>query len=373
MRRSLCQRSDIKLADWFLRGARALPWREDPSFYRVWVSEIMLQQTQVITVIPYFEKFMSLFPTVHALASEDEETVMKAWAGLGYYSRARSLRKGAQLLSARLLAGLDWPCTREAWLEIPGVGPYTAGAILSIAGHLPEALLDGNVERVLSRFFAVDRIGGDSVYKQRLWKLSREWVEGAFTARVDPSVTNQALMELGARVCVPREPRCGVCPLASGCLAHQQERVSEFPPKKARAAFLDVQETAYCFLDSKNRVLLEKSKAWRAGLWDLPLKAEEKNLDLKILGEVLTKHIVTRHRITRKTLIIKCGQYRRKGNEVTSFTKSLQEPSQELSRWVSLKSILSEKPELALGSAAVKTLKAVSQQLDRCELSKCSR
>ena len=377
------QRSDVRLADWFQQGARALPWREDASFYRVWISEIMLQQTQVVTVIPYFEKFMQLFPTVQALAIAEEESVMKAWAGLGYYSRARNLQKGARALTARLLSGGDWPRTRAEWLEISGVGPYTAGAILSIAGHQPEALLDGNVERVLSRFFAVDRAErtdraeGDTAYKQQLWNLSRAWVEGAYARKIDPSVTNQALMELGARVCVPREPRCGICPISNACEARLQERVSEFPPKKARAAFLDVQETALCFLNAKGQVLLEKSRAWRTGLWDLPLvgnlplgkkipkvfqKSGQKfgqKSDLKIkktLGEVITKHVVTRHRITRKTVIVKVPTLQEKG------IQNIADPSH--SQWISLKRAISENPEVALGSAAVKTLRAVSEAIE---------
>ena len=148
---------------WFERQQRVLPWRDQPTLYRVWVSEIMLQQTQVITVVPYFERFIAKFPDVHALARATEAEVTAQWAGLGYYSRARNLRKGAIAIEAEG----RFPATRAEWLEIPGVGDYTAGAILSIAQNLPEPILDGNVERVLSRVRRVSRARGDAAFKSR--------------------------------------------------------------------------------------------------------------------------------------------------------------------------------------------------------------
>jgi len=175
-----------QMAGWFERQQRILPWRENPDTYRVWISEIMLQQTQVVTVIPYFEKFIARFPTVQALAQAPEEDVLLHWAGLGYYSRARNIHRAAKIIDQ---AGC-FPSTREGWLEIPGVGHYTAGAILSISLNQPEAILDGNVERVLSRARRVSRMKGDSFYKERLWRLSRIVVERAFDLKIPPRAAN---------------------------------------------------------------------------------------------------------------------------------------------------------------------------------------
>ena len=239
----------IALGRWFERQKRVLPWRDAPTPYRVWVSEIMLQQTQVVTVVPYFERFMASFPTVERLAAASEDAVMKHWAGLGYYSRARNLHRAAQGVVTD--SGGAFPADREGWESIPGVGPYTAGAILSIAYEKPEAILDGNVERVVSRFRTVTRAGGDSFYKQRLWRLSGLGVRQAASAGVSPSVFNQALMELGATVCTPKNPRCELCPVAEGCRARAMATHEAFPPKKARKPFVGVDESHVAFHDPR--------------------------------------------------------------------------------------------------------------------------
>jgi adenine-specific DNA glycosylase len=170
------------LGQWFERTSRVLPWRETPSPYRVWISEIMLQQTQVVTVVPYFERFLARFPTVESLAQASEDDVLLNWAGLGYYSRARNVHATAKQVAA---TG-GFPASREAWLELPGVGPYTAGAISSIAYDQVEPILDGNVERVISRVKALDRSRGDSAYKGHLWKLSGLSVQMAAEVEVRP-------------------------------------------------------------------------------------------------------------------------------------------------------------------------------------------
>ncbi|MFN7685394.1 MAG: A/G-specific adenine glycosylase [Oligoflexia bacterium] len=294
-------RSILALAQWFERQKRVLPWRARPSLYRVWVSEIMLQQTQVVTVLPYFDRFMRLFPTVQKLARAKESQVVEAWAGLGYYSRARNLHRGAQ----QIALARDFPRTLQGWLEIPGVGPYTAGAIVSIALGLPEPILDGNVERVLSRVLALARASGDARYKAALWEVSGLLVKRAYELGVSPSVFNQALMELGALVCSPKKPKCESCPLAGDCHARISGAQEKFPEKKAKKPWIHVEEHKHVWLnaaDGQWLVARAASGAWRAGLWDF-LDEPPRVGQAKLLGEVKTRHVVTRHKIERTTQV----------------------------------------------------------------------
>jgi A/G-specific adenine glycosylase len=342
------------LGAWFERQKRVLPWRDQPTLYRVWISEIMLQQTQVVTVIPYFEKFVKSFPNVQALAQASEEEVLRHWAGLGYYSRARNLHRGAK----KIIEQGDFPKTREGWLEIPGVGDYTAGAILSIALNQPEAILDGNVERVLSRVRRINRAGGDAPYKARLWRLSKTFVEDAHRAGVAPSVLNQALMELGATVCTPRKPLCAFCPLSKICKAKREGDMEAYPPRKKPKEWLKIREEMHCLWagDAKNpRVLLRLRKAgeWRAGLWDLPEETPEKLgiLTATSVGKIETRHVVTRHKITRVTYLWKLKP------GASSRWKAAEAPGDL--RWVSV-----HDPEVAVGSALKRVLSEISQSID---------
>ncbi|HTL12477.1 MAG TPA: A/G-specific adenine glycosylase [Bdellovibrionota bacterium] len=291
------------LLDWYSRAGRDLPWRNDSAPYRVWVSEIMLQQTQVATVIPYFNRFMESFATVEDLAAAPEERVLGLWAGLGYYSRARNLHRGAKHLAERLARGEGFPRTVEGWLEVPGVGPYTAGAVVSIAFNEAVPILDGNVERVLSR---LERVSDAGTGKRELWRLATEAVQAAAQMGGKPRDFNQALMELGATVCTPRNPLCESCPVETSCEARKEGDWESFPPKKARKEWLQVQEEVHCLVDPEGRIWLEQSdgeRAWRKGLWDLPRvlpawakKAEE-------LGRIETRYVVTRHKVTRGTRV----------------------------------------------------------------------
>lgn len=334
-----------RLEDWFHHRKRVLPWRDQPSVYRVWISEIMLQQTQVITVIPYFEKFVKKFPSVEDLAAASEEDVLLHWAGLGYYSRARNLHRGAKKIVERQ----RFPSTREEWLEIPGVGNYTAGAVLSIATDLPEAILDGNVERVLSRVRCVSRQLGDGFYKTRLWNLSRIFVETAHRNSIPPSILNQALMELGATVCTPKKPLCGICPLADICRAQHRQQVDLYPPKKKPKQWIQIQEEVHCVIQGEKILVRKRMKGeWRAGLWDMVEKKPE-DLSLTSLGEIETKHIVTRHRIQRTTQIWKV-------KKPPAF-KAAESQGEEI-RWISIKN-----PEVPLGSAFKKTLSQILERL----------
>lgn len=294
------------LVAWFERHQRVLPWREDPSPYRVWVSEVMLQQTQVATVVPYFERWMERFPAVTDLANASLETVLGLWSGLGYYSRARSLHEAAKLL--KNLAPGDWPCTREEWLKLPGVGPYTAGAVLSIAWNLPEALLDGNVERVFARVFGISRSRlGERLYSRRLWALARALLHRA-TQRygLAPRALNQAWMELGATLCVPKGiPLCQACPLQKACHAFRTNSQGLYPEKKPKPLPVVQTEHRHWIVHSPTgSFLMEQSQPgeWRAGLWDFPTQIPSsfgvKKYPLPIQK---THHVVTHHRITRFT------------------------------------------------------------------------
>lgn len=207
------------LKNWFLQLRRSLPWRDQPTPYKVWISEIMLQQTQVSVVIPYFEKWMIHFPTIHDLAAAPIEHVLKLWEGLGYYSRARNIHEGARYL-VREYGGVI-PEDPEKLSAIKGIGPYTLGAILNFAFHKKAAAVDGNVERVLSRFFALEVASRKEIEKR---------VE-EFLPDVEPWIVSEGMIELGALICA-KKPKCSICPLSEHCLAHQQSRELEFPKGK---------------------------------------------------------------------------------------------------------------------------------------------
>lgn len=336
------------LESWFLREQRVLPWREDPSPYRVWVSEIMLQQTQVKTVLPYFERFMGRFPTVEKLAKAPSEKVLEAWAGLGYYSRARNLHS-----AAKLIVQGGFPETLEGWLELPGVGRYTAGAVLSIAYGQPTAILDGNVERVLSRWLLISRGDSDSVYRERLWNESQRVLDEAVASGVRTSDFNQALMELGAMICTPKKPACLLCPVREFCSASREGRVDEFPNAKKKTVWKEVREARVGILDSRGRVLLRAGDAgakWRAGLWDLPSEEEVsslKGLGLKSWFSEEQKYVVTNHKVKRKISWMCAGSGAEKKTSASEF------------RWVD-----PQEPKLPVGSPVRKALLAVARRLE---------
>ena len=252
------------LLDWYRRHRRTLPWREDPEPYGVWISEAMLQQTQVATVIPYFERFLRRFPTVNHLAAAPLEDVLKAWEGLGYYSRARNLHRAAGEVVARF--GGELPADAIALRSLPGIGPYMAGAVASIAFGLPEPLLDGNVERVFTRLYAI----GDPLKapdtQRRLWGLAAEHLPPG-----SPGDYNQALMELGAVVCRPKSPDCGACPLADPCRARAVGDPEAYPFKPKRKA-TPHHDIAVGVVTHGERVLLVRrpESGLLGGLWEFP-------------------------------------------------------------------------------------------------------
>lgn len=254
------------LLRWYRAGHRDLPWRRSGDPYAIWISEIMLQQTRVETVKDYFARFMARFPTPAALAEAPLGEVLRLWSGLGYYARARNLHAAAQEIAGRY--GGSFPAVPEQVRALPGIGPYTAGAILSIAYGQRAAILDGNVIRVLSRVFAVaDPIDGAAA-KRRLWGLAEALVPpaGAGDGRSDndPGDFNQALMELGATVCVPRGPSCLVCPLAAECRARRDGEQERYPVK-GKEREVPVLDMVTLVLQHQGQVLLARRPA--AGLW----------------------------------------------------------------------------------------------------------
>lgn len=221
------------LTSWYRRHARDLPWRRDPHPYRVLVSEVMLQQTTVDVVIPYFERFMDRYPDAAALAAAPEEELLSAWAGLGYYRRARNLQEAARRIVD--LHGGEVPAGRQALLSLPGVGPYTAAAVRAIAHGAPEIALDGNLKRVLGRYAGFTGDPGSAAGVRELERIGAGLLEGA-----DPAVINQALMDLGASHCSVREPRCLLCPLEEHCVALSKGLVERIPPARRRTPPVEV-------------------------------------------------------------------------------------------------------------------------------------
>jgi len=256
-----------KLLRWYDREARDLPWRGSTDPYSVWVSEIMLQQTRVDTVVPYYERFLERFPTLRALAEADEDTVLSHWSGLGYYRRARLLHAGVREVVERY--GGKVPEDAEARLALPGVGRYTAGAIGSIAFDRQEPVVDGNVTRVLARLKGIELPVGTTEMNKRLWLEAESLVPNE-----RPGDFNQALMELGATVCTPKQPRCDACPLDADCAAFENDMVEQLPIPKARKAPTHVDLVAVVATSGRGRSrrfwLTKETKPLFGGLWSVP-------------------------------------------------------------------------------------------------------
>jgi A/G-specific adenine glycosylase len=253
-----------KLLTWFdLCGRKDLPWQHNITPYRVWLSETMLQQTQVATVMPYFAAFTEKFPTVNHLAQAPIDEVLSLWSGLGYYARARNLHKSAQIIAAQGY----FPDTVDELLALPGIGLSTAGAILSIAFQKSHPILDGNVRRVLTRFNAISGWPGDSVVNKKLWALSTDLTPVQRVADY-----TQAIMDLGATVCTRSKPTCVLCPVNANCQARLTDTISAFPTPKASKKIPVKQLILLLLHDSAGQVLLEKRPAYGiwGGLWSLP-------------------------------------------------------------------------------------------------------
>lgn len=238
-------------------GRKHLPWQQNKTAYKVWVSEIMLQQTQVMTVIPYFERFMQSFPTVQDLATADLDWVLHHWTGLGYYARARNLHKAAKQIVH--FYQNEFPKLFEQILRLPGVGRSTAGAILSLAYNQSYPILDGNVKRVLSRVFVVSGWPGNKKIEDKLWQLST-----ALTPTTDNASFNQAMMDLGSLICTRTRPKCNLCPLLSFCIAFKENTIALYPNKRM-SSIKPEQSAHFLIICYQNKIWLEQREL--SGIW----------------------------------------------------------------------------------------------------------
>ncbi|HRD69588.1 MAG TPA: A/G-specific adenine glycosylase [Legionella sp.] len=259
------QFSNPLLAWYDVYGRKELPWQSPRDAYRVWVSEIMLQQTQVQTVIPYFNRFINTFPTVSSLAQAAEDAVLSLWSGLGYYSRARNLHSCAKIINEQYMG--IFPRDLQLLINLPGIGPSTAAAILSQAYNLPTAILDGNVKRVLTRFFRISGFTEQAQIKKKLWDLANCCMHQERCADY-----TQAIMDLGATCCTTKNPDCAHCPIKENCLAYKYNEQQLYPTKKIKKP-VPLQHQQFLVLqDNKNQIFLEKrppTGLW-GGLWCFP-------------------------------------------------------------------------------------------------------
>ena len=270
------------LVRWFLQHQRLLPWRTGYHPYHVWISEVMLQQTQVSTVLPYYERFLTTLPSIETLAAADEHQVLSLWSGLGYYSRARNLQAAAKIIIEKHQGVI--PDDYEALRSLPGVGPYMAGAIMSIAFNKPHAIVDGNVRRVLSRIY-----GWNGENTRQLWEAAEELVHKA-----EPRAINQALMELGATVCSFKAPRCLLCPVQQKCVAFLTGMQESLPRVKKRQETVRVLLFAVVQRNRSGKVLMRQEK----GLWEFPMFSELPAGAFAMAGTC--RHTITHHRLEVK-------------------------------------------------------------------------
>lgn len=320
----------LQLLAWYDKYARILPWRETHDPYAIWVSEIMLQQTQVNTVIAYYKRWMHKFPTVETLAKARADDVMKYWAGLGYYRRARMLHEGAKMIISQYNGRV--PDTVEELIRLPGIGRYTAGAIASIAFGKKAPLLDGNVIRILTRLFGIKRDITLPATLKKLWAIADQLVP-----EKRPGDFNQAMMELGATVCLPENPQCGQCAVQVYCTARAKQWQKKLPYKKLKETITRIQ-TATLVLKKKEKVLIQKQppRARWGGLWMFPHWATYHHLKKTPgLKRSELKHILTvEHGFTRYQM--RLGVYalsQSHANEPDNLALFLQKNSHQY-RWV---------------------------------------
>jgi A/G-specific adenine glycosylase len=347
-----------RLLAWYARHARDLPWRRSRDPYRVWLSEVMLQQTTVAAVEPYFRRFTAAFPTVAELAAAEESQVLRLWEGLGYYRRARSLHAAAKRIVAE--HGGRLPDSLDELLSLPGVGRYTAGAILSIAFDRPAPILEANTVRLLSRLIGYRGDPAKAAGQRLLWRTAEELLPKKDVARF-----NQALMELGSLVCTPAAPRCDACPIARCCAAKRDGLQDQIPAATRKLKFTDVREAAVV-VRKNGAVLLRRcgeGERW-SGLWDFPrfeLTAEEpRQASREIAAKVREQTGVAvepgerlatlRHGVTRFRITLECYAARPAGGRLRST-------AERPVRWT----LLAELGELPLSTTGRKLAKLVTK------------
>lgn len=370
------------LLRWYARNARDLPWRKMKDPYAIWVSEIMLQQTQIKTVVPYWSRWMRRFPTVQVLADAPKDHVLKFWEGLGYYMRARNLHRAAQTIVTQHHG--VFPREYQKILSLPGVGRYTAGAICSIAYNQPEPVLDGNVMRVLTRVFAIEKSPREARTNRRLWNLSEELVRLAAhspSAERPCASFNQALMELGATICTPRQPKCTVCPIQNECRAFREGRTTELPKLRRGRAIIPRRVVAFVISNGERYLVRQRpAGSVNAHLWEFPnLETKSSAYDVatvarRCLGFLprgvhslcCLKHMITRYRIR---LDVFAGTTTKAKNQSSSsyawepmgnfgFQTKTPISMSQTTRWCTLKQL----EKLAFPSAHRKIVKALEAQ-----------
>ena len=283
MNKNLKSTFQNRLLTWYGKNARDLPWRKIRDPYSIWVSEIMLQQTRVETVLPYYSRWMILFPTLDSVAIAREDQVLSAWEGLGYYSRARNLHRASKVVAEEYQGKL--PRDLISLQALPGVGRYTAGAIGSIAFGIDAPVLDGNVRRVYTRYFNISTPLQTSLTERTLWQIARDLLPSGRAGEF-----NQALMELGALICQPKNPDCNICPLTAGCLANKLNLQESLPVRKKKSPLPHLQVTA-AVLQENGKVFLAKRPpdGLLGGMWEYPGGKQENN---ETLPESLRREIL---------------------------------------------------------------------------------
>lgn len=320
----------VRIIDWYEQfGRKHLPWQQDKTPYRVWISEIMLQQTQVATVIPYYQKFMERFPDITALANADTDEVLHYWTGLGYYARARNLHKAAQIVRDQYQG--KFPEEFEQVLALPGIGRSTAGAVLSLSLGQHHPILDGNVKRVLARHGAIAGWPGEKATENQLWALT-----DSYTPIQGVQAFNQAMMDIGASICTRSKPRCGECPVAVDCRAQLQGRQSEFPGKKPKKQ-IPAKNAFMLIIQSDDTVLLNKrppAGIW-GGLWCFPQFDSKAQMQAYIAEHGLDGELkevdAFRHTFSHFHLDISAWQIKRPTQELGQIMES------NLSLWYNLR------------------------------------
>ena len=314
---------------WKAHGRKDLPWQKNSSIYKTWISEIMLQQTQVITAIDYFERFIIRFPNLKTLAEANMDDVLFLWSGLGYYSRARNLHTSANIIKNDFRG--RFPRDLEALISLPGIGPSTAGAILSLSNIEPRPILDGNVKRVLARFFGIHGHYSESGVNKKLWELST-----LITPKEDFANYTQAIMDLGATVCLPRNPNCRSCPCNTDCFAYQKDLSHILPTKKISKKKKTIAEYFLIIRFEDESFILEKrhNQGIWGGLWSLPqvnIKEDPFKWCKKVFNNSLigTKKLeVIRHSFSHYHLemhpieIHLRGKYKNSNNKMKSFNRN---------------------------------------------------
>jgi A/G-specific adenine glycosylase len=327
-----------KIITWFRQNQRPLPWRKSNNWYQIWVSEVMLQQTQVEQVIPYYNRFIKKFPTVGQLAAAAQQTVLKVWEGLGYYSRARNLHQSAKLIMKSFDGQL--PRDRDRVSQLPGFGPYTTNAVLSLAFNQPYAVVDGNIKRVISRLFAID----EDMRKPSAHKKIQSMMDELLPGR-QSRLFNEAMMELGALICLPQKPRCQDCPLSQECKAWQQGIQEHLPFLSKKAKIPKVSAITFIISNADDLLLVKRPDGGMlAGLWEFPtLKIPAKRKKTESAQKLIRDHFGLQASDIKRLAPVKHAythfQLNLQPVLITTSERNIKTTAYAASRWLTLKAL----------------------------------